>query len=48
MKQPFESARHVYEQASPLLRVTRERNRSTIEFYDYRRTRFELGVVRAF
>ncbi len=33
---------------APIARVTIERNRSTIEFYDYRRTRTELAVVRAF
>ena len=33
---------------APLARFTIERNRSTIAFYDYRRTRAELGVVRAF
>jgi hypothetical protein len=33
---------------APVARFTIERNRSTIEFYDYRRTRSEVGVVRAF
>lgn len=33
---------------APLARLTLERNRSTIEFYDYRRIRSEFGVVRAF
>jgi hypothetical protein len=33
---------------APVARLAFERNRSTIEFYDYRRTRTELGVVRAF
>jgi hypothetical protein len=33
---------------APLLRVSRERNRSTVAFYDYRRTRTEFGVSRAF
>ena len=33
---------------APVLRLSIERNRSTIEFYDYRRTRTELGFVRAF
>jgi len=33
---------------APLARFTIERNRSTIAFYDFRRTRAELGVVRAF
>lgn len=33
---------------APLLRLSFERNRSTIAFYDYRRTRTEMGIVRAF
>lgn len=33
---------------APLTRFTVERNRSTIEVYDYRRIRSEFGVVRAF
>lgn len=33
---------------SPTLRVVVERNRSTIEFYDYKRTRTEFGITRAF
>lgn len=33
---------------APLARFTVERNRSTIEFYDFRRIRSEFGVVRAF
>jgi hypothetical protein len=33
---------------APLARFTIERNRSTIEFYDYRRARSEVGVVKAF
>jgi len=33
---------------APVVRFSIERNRSTIEFYDYRRTRSEVGVVRAF
>ena len=33
---------------APVTRLVIERNRSTIEFYDYRRTRSELGLVRAF
>ncbi len=33
---------------APLVRFSIERNRSTIGFYDYRRTRSEIGVVRAF
>ena len=33
---------------APVMRLSIERNRSTVEFYDYRRTRTEFGVVRAF
>jgi hypothetical protein len=33
---------------SPVLRFSIERNRSSVEFYDYRRTRTEVGVARAF
>ena len=33
---------------APVARFSIERNRSTVEFYDYRRTRTELGIVRAF
>ena len=33
---------------APVTRLVIERNRSTVEFYDYRRTRSELGFVRAF
>jgi hypothetical protein len=33
---------------SPVTRFTIERNRSTIEFYDYKRTRTEFALVRAF
>jgi len=33
---------------APLVRFSIERNRSTTAFYDYRRTRTELAVVRAF
>lgn len=33
---------------APVTRFVVERNRSTIEFYDYKRTRTEFGVVRAF
>lgn len=33
---------------APVARLSIERNRSSIEFYDYRRTRTEVGVVRAF
>lgn len=33
---------------APVARFSIERNRSTIEFYDYRRTRAEIGISRAF
>jgi hypothetical protein len=33
---------------APLLRLSLERNSSTIAFYDYRRTRTEMGIFRAF
>lgn len=33
---------------APVTRIVIERNKSTVEFYDYRRTRTEFGVVRAF
>jgi hypothetical protein len=33
---------------APLIRVTYERNRSSIELFDYRRLRTEFGVTRAF
>ena len=33
---------------APVTRFTFERNRSTIEFYDYKRTRTEIALVRAF
>jgi hypothetical protein len=33
---------------APVARFSIERNRSTIEFYDYRRSRAEFGIVRAF
>jgi hypothetical protein len=33
---------------APLLRIVVERNRSNVEFYDYKRTRTEIGVSRAF
>ena len=33
---------------APLVRFSIERNRSSVAFYDYRRTRTEIGVVRAF
>jgi len=31
-----------------VVRFSIERNRSTVAFYDYRRTRTELAIVRAF
>lgn len=33
---------------APVARISLERNRSSVEFYDYRRTRTEVGIVRAF
>ena len=33
---------------APVARISFERNRSSVEFYDYRRTRTEVGIVRAF
>lgn len=33
---------------APVLRISTERNRSTIEFYDFRRTRTEVGIARSF
>ena len=33
---------------APMTRVVIERNRSSVEFYDYKRTRTEFGVSRAF
>lgn len=33
---------------APLVRVIAERNRSTVELFDYRRLRIEIGIVRAF
>jgi hypothetical protein len=33
---------------APLARLSIERNRSSIAFYDYRRTRTEIGITRAF
>lgn len=33
---------------APMTRIVVERNRSTVEFYDYKRTRTEFGVSRAF
>jgi len=33
---------------APVARFSIERNRSSIAFYDYRRTRTELGFERAF
>lgn len=33
---------------APFLRLTRERNKSSIEIFDFRRTRTEFGIARAF
>ena len=33
---------------APVARLSFERNKSTVAFYDYRRTRTELGIIRAF
>ncbi|HXG80371.1 MAG TPA: surface lipoprotein assembly modifier [Sphingomicrobium sp.] len=33
---------------APMTRLVMERNKSTVEFYDYKRTRVEFGVTRAF
>ena len=33
---------------APTIRFTFERNRSSVEFYDYRRVRSEIGIARAF
>lgn len=33
---------------APTMRLVVERNRSSVEFYDYRRVRSELGIARAF
>ncbi|KUO54693.1 MAG: hypothetical protein APF82_08700 [Sphingomonadales bacterium BRH_c42] len=33
---------------APFIRATYERNRSTVEIYDYRKVRTEMGVTRAF
>lgn len=33
---------------SPMTRLVIERNRSTVEFYDYKRVRTEFGITRAF
>lgn len=33
---------------APMSRLVMERNKSTIEFYDYKRTRLEFGITRAF
>ena len=33
---------------APVTRLVIERNRSSVEFYDYRRTRTEIGISRAF
>jgi tetratricopeptide (TPR) repeat protein len=32
---------------APVARISFERNKSSVEFYDYRRTRTEVGIVRA-
>ncbi len=37
-----------FREFAPVARFSIERNRSTIEFYDYRRVRTEVGIVRAF
>ena len=33
---------------APIFRLSIERNKSSIAFYDYRRTRTEMGIQRAF
>jgi len=33
---------------APLARSSIERNRSSVEFYDYKRARTEIGIVHAF
>ena len=33
---------------APTMRIVIERNRSSVEFYDYRRVRSEIGIARAF
>jgi len=33
---------------APMTRLVVERNRSTVEFYDYKRVRTEFGISRAF
>jgi len=33
---------------APMTRLVMERNKSTVEFYDYKRTRMEFGITRAF
>lgn len=33
---------------APISRIVLERNKSTVEFYDYKRTRMEFGITRAF
>jgi hypothetical protein len=33
---------------APITRLVIERNRSTVEFYDYKRIRTEVGLSRAF
>jgi hypothetical protein len=35
-------------QFAPSVRMTRERNRSNIELYNYKRTRTEFAIVRSF
>ena len=42
------SVRHLVSSYAGGVPLSIERNRSTVEFYDYRRTRSEIGVVRAF
>jgi len=37
-----------YRGFAPLMRLSIERNRSTVEFYDYKRVRTEFGISRAF
>jgi hypothetical protein len=33
---------------APVVRLVVERNQSTVEYYDYKRTRTEFGISRAF
>lgn len=42
------SRRLRWQQFAPSIRITREWNHSSIEIYDFRRTRLEFGVARAF